>query len=575
MISFDQETLGETLGAQEKNKSVMFNVFFPVKKPYANRLYVFGSFNHWKRAEALELKPQSDGYWSAEVKGLLAGLYEYRFIIFRSGHEPKTINDPYAKRAGSENNSAFYVPKEREISLATKMTEFDRLPLSKLIIYELSINDFVYEYLLDEGKDLKNKFNAVREKLFYLKNLGVNCLKFSSWFNNYNYPEHNRSRLPLNFFAPEYNYGNVGELKQLINECHLNGFAVVLDFPLPYVSPEFGYNALYEDSFEEENPLLTRDVSGVRIDYDKPFAREFIFQVCRFWLEHYKVDGFCFAGDKKFSLISEVEVVKDICLKISAYARQKNVPDFYLCTQRYDKKLLKDLKTNCCFNYDFHLYTKEMCQKRILPVDFCRKLSLSNGKTMINYLENHEHFSILSNLGIKGLDSYKFPRGDRSLAGRTLPYIIALFTADGIPSIYNGQEFGENYYLPQDNEKNFYGEDGLRYKMRPLHWRKYAVDEIGQYLLQFYRQMITLRKSYPALTGNNFHHYFTDTQKKIVVYRRFDENSEIVVAVNFSARMQKIDVPFHRAGVYRDYLDERKREVKVKEKRGERYYLPD
>ena len=54
------------------------------------------------------------------------------------------------------------------------------------------------------------------------------------------------------------------------------------------------------------------------------------------------------------------------------------------------------------------------------------------------------------------------------------PYLIALLMSKGIPMLWQGQEFGENYFLPEFGA-------GRVSLLRPLRW-DYFYDAAGQQL---------------------------------------------------------------------------------------------
>jgi hypothetical protein len=75
-----------------------------------------------------------------------------------------------------------------------------------------------------------------------------------------------------------------------------------------------------------------------------------------------------------------------------------------------------------------------------------------------------------------GFYQYKFSimsiAGGRERWFKTQPSAIALLTAPGTVMIHNGQEFGEDYFLPES------GPD--RVQSRPLRWEDHGTDFAGQ-----------------------------------------------------------------------------------------------
>jgi pullulanase len=66
----------------------------------------------------------------------------------------------------------------------------------------------------------------------------------------------------------------------------------------------------------------------------------------------------------------------------------------------------------------------------------------------------------------------------------------------GAPMIHNGQEFGEQYWFPEDGPQ--------RVLARPLRWAR-SSDSIGLWLRKFYRQLMDIRRAHPGLWSQNFY----------------------------------------------------------------------
>src|SRR5262249_10495789 len=93
-----------------------------------------------------------------------------------------------------------------------------------------------------------------------------------------------------------------------------------------------------------------------------------------------------------------------------------------------------------------------------------------------------------------------FAEGDRSRWFMLQPYLIGLLLAKGLPLLYQGQEFGENYYLPDFGE----GRVGL---LRPLRW-DYFYDGAGQQLTGLTRKLLGIRRTRDHIRHGN---YFSST----------------------------------------------------------------
>jgi 1,4-alpha-glucan branching enzyme len=147
--------------------------------------------------------------------------------------------------------------------------------------------------------------------------------------------------------------------------------------------------------------------------------------------------------------------------------------------------------------------------------------------------------------------------GNRSLFYKTQPYVIALYTCKGIPMLWHGQEFAENWSVPS-------GGLGRVLFSRPLHW-EYFYDPLGKALIRLYRIMGTLRAKYRALQSRGFFYYYNDPfhqRDGIIAYRRIaeaqggDPAEDIVVILNFSNDDVDAWIPWPAVGSWKELIDE-------------------
>ena len=124
-----------------------------------------------------------------------------------------------------------------------KMT-FPEIPAEDLIIYETHVRGFTRD--ASSGVTAGGTFEGLRQKIPYLKDLGVNAIELLPIFEFdemesarvvdgvqlYNYWGYNT----VSFFAPNTSYSSVvehnhegDELKLLISELKANGMEVILD----------------------------------------------------------------------------------------------------------------------------------------------------------------------------------------------------------------------------------------------------------------------------------------------------------------------------------------------------------
>ncbi|MDX1812412.1 MAG: alpha amylase C-terminal domain-containing protein, partial [Gammaproteobacteria bacterium] len=184
------------------------------------------------------------------------------------------------------------------------------------------------------------------------------------------------------------------------------------------------------------------------------------------------------------------------------------------------------------------------------------------GKVPTMYMSNHDHSHVT------------WRAGARNNAGalewyRTQPYAIALLTSPGTPMVQNGQEFAEDYWIPEDDKGS-----GRRVQPRPLHWN-YTSDKIGSPMHTLYKKLIGLRHQYEVLRADGFYPDYwddwqtrfnpegvgVDTERQLLVYRRYHTDSQgrlqhAVVVLNFSSDNQWLNLTFPEDGQWTDLLND-------------------
>ncbi|WP_239650130.1 alpha-amylase family glycosyl hydrolase [Methylocucumis oryzae] len=171
-------------------------------------------------------------------------------------------------------------------------------------------------------------------------------------------------------------------------------------------------------------------------------------------------------------------------------------------------------------------------------------------KAPLQYIENHDHSRFLCEFGLRQRDQESlFAEGKRDNWFKIQPYLIGLLAAKGIPMLWQGQEFGENYFLPENGL-------GRVQLLRPLRW-DYFYDPIGKSLTGLTRKLIKLRNSCPEWR-NGQHYFYNDYQhyqaRGILLFSRYTNTSLSLIAINFTSSDQTIPFRIERGGSYQEQL---------------------
>ena len=199
---------------------IQFRLFFPANvEPHIISIRVAGSFQSkvggqdWDFDNGFEFAKESAADWVGDFWTRLVqhdlpdGFYEYKYRVTFKTPDPdpskvrtfdRYTTDPCARYSGSNNqNSAFVIggstPEQNKLDFMP-----DRKPLEDLIIYELHIGDFTAEFRGDEAP-----LDAMRKKLDYLKDLGINAILFEPW-TAWKNKEYDWGYSPFQYFAVEY-----------------------------------------------------------------------------------------------------------------------------------------------------------------------------------------------------------------------------------------------------------------------------------------------------------------------------------------------------------------------------------
>lgn len=260
-------------------------VAFRVWAPHAEEVSVIGDFNRWD-ARRNPLESEGNGFWYGEVPNAKVG-QGYRFWLQTEQGEVTRI-DPYARAVtNSVGNGIIHDP-----AFDWEGDDFKMHPWNELVIYEMHIGSFS-----DDADEVVGTFDKAAERINHLKRLGVNAVQIMpvaefpgdrSWGYN-----------PSHIYAVESSYGGPNAFKELIKALHKEGIAVILDVVYNHFGP--GDLDLWRFDGWSENDgggiYFYQDWKAVtpwghsRPDYGRGEVRSFIHDNAMMWLEEYHVDG--------------------------------------------------------------------------------------------------------------------------------------------------------------------------------------------------------------------------------------------------------------------------------------------
>ena len=513
------------------------------------------------------------------------GMHLYRFELWwtsPAGTRQRIspwITDPFAREAEIGRMSAFILDPAAAPFNWTDDT-YKTPELDDLVVYELQVEEF------------NGSFDGVIDRLTYLQSLGVNCIEImpvTSMRLDFDW-----GYGPLHYFAPGARWGGGAGLKRLVDAAHAQGIAIILDLVYEHVDYMFPYYRVYTDLAANDqapqppNPMMDgQNIYGFgpKPDFTASFTLDYFQNSNKHWLDEFHIDGFRY--DEVTDLYAPPMDAGYRTLVQKTYVHSLTIPRFQgspggysrivQCAEALDKAqtVLSQSYTNSAWQNGL-LYLAESVASGAAPQDsYAHQLDPSfigypsttaavdaagNPIQMpvapFQYLESHDHSQLIV-FASPGSDSGDpIPEGDRSRFFKLQPHAIALYTLQGIPMLWQGQEFADNYSLPDTGLSRVHLE-------RNTHW-EYFYDSSGQPLISLYRRLGGLRRSVRALRSRASFYYWQQSLQgtQVLIYSRhavataLNPESWALVLLNFSDSTGQVNAPFPVAGTWREMLDD-------------------
>ena len=444
------------------------------------------------------------GFYHMKVK-LRASTYEYNFR-----ENGQVVTDPYARKIEGRGTFGSLPPKSAHGIRGSFLTKsFDwgedvrpQLAYPDVVMYHLHVRGFTKQK--NSGVRHKGTFAGLREKLPYLRELGINQIRLMPVYDfaeltprlelkgvpktqkeavaraAEQLPEKEAWRMnywgygPGFYFAPKSSYAASPdpdlELKQLIRAIHALGMELILEFP-----------------FTEDTDMLL------------------ILECLRYWVQEYHVDGFV--------LMARSTVCEELA----------RLPMFR------DVKLIGEWFPDGLVQKNAQMWHSRLAESNDGFMNDCRRMLRGDGEqsgafavrlrrnpkgcAVINYVTTHDGFTL------EDLVSYDYKHnqanGEQDRDGTDYNYswncgvegptrkkeilrlrmrqkknaLAMLLFAQGVPMLLAGDEFGNT----QDGNNNPYCHDS------ELTWLGWNQSKSTQQLHHFVQSAIAYRKVHPML----------------------------------------------------------------------------
>ncbi len=508
-------------------------VAFRVWAPHAHRVSVIGSFNNWD-GDKHPMQAEENGCWYANLDEAHAG-DQYRFLLTTEKGEFKRI-DPYAREVtNSVGNAIVHDP-----SFDWQGDDFRLAPWNELVIYELHVGTFNDQ----EDPNHPGRFASVSARLGHMKMLGVNAIQImpigefaGDWSWGYN---------PAQMFAVAKVYGGPRAFKKFVKRAHQEGIAVILDVVYNHLGPS-DLDLWQFDGWSENNrggiyfyndDRASTPWAETRPDYGRGEVRQYILDNALMWFEEYHVDGL------RFDCTQFIRTVHG--------SREQDLPDGWSLLQWINDQvaekfpgritIAEDMQANKWVTKDVGaggvgfgaqwdaMFVHPIRQAVITPHDADRSLAAirdaichsdnNDAFDRVIYTESHDEVAN-GKARVPQEISANDPQGWCAQKRSTLAAAM-VFTAPGIPMLFEGQEFLEGEWF----------RDTV-----PVDWDQ---DDEFHGIVRLYRDLIRLRLNREGFTrglcGQSTQVYHLNDERKVIALHRWDMGGpadDVVVVTNF------------------------------------------
>lgn len=497
----------ERYGVQVQNDDIIFT--FEAEKEDECKIIFYGKNQEITEKVEVPAKYCRGAIRSVCIKGKSIKHLRYNYEI-----NGEVITDSYANRIVGRERWADKGRESRgyQVCGGYSSTEFDwqedaspEVPRQQMVMYKLHVRGFS----MDAGVRGRTKgtFAAVRERIPYLKQMGITTVEFMPVY------EFEEFVIPEQTLLPEYLKWQIEEEDMIKPEVtpvsdKLNFWGYVRG---NYFAVKSSYASTPDAAREWKELIRELHANGIECVMEMFFAegqnQNIILDALHYWVREYHVDGFHLLGDK---------------LPITAIAQDAWLRRTKIFYKAFDSMLFE---TPCRYPHlfaynDEYLYPVRgmlnhingnleafACQQRKqhVTLGFVNYVADNNGFSLMDifsYAEKHNqangedncdgnNWNLSSNYGVEGRTSKKYINAVRE---RQLCNAIAiLMLGQGVPLLFSGDECGNS----QNGNNNAYCQDN---RIGWINWKK---NEKYAWLTEFAGRMAAFRKEHPVISSEH------------------------------------------------------------------------
>ena len=545
-----------------------FRVWAPKCKSVAVRLLD-------RTGQLLPLEPRDGGYFEIFANDVPPGT-RYLYCLDNRRERPDPVSRHQAE--GVHGPSTIV-----DRAFAWTDTDWRGLPFADLILYELHVGTYTAD----------GSFDAIIPHLDGLADLGINALELlplaqTPGVRNWGYDG-------VYLFAPRDDYGGPAGLKRLVDAAHARGMAVLQDVVYNHLGPEGNYLRDFGHYFTERHH--TPWGSAINVAYDHSDAvRAFFLENAQMWQHEYHLDGL------RLDAVQEIPdgTARSFLAELADTVQGQERP-FHLIAETSANDIRNVRPTSACgfgmdavWNDDFHHSLRALLtpDRNGYYQDF--------GSVALHARAWREGFSFQGEFyayrgrrhgsPTTGLDASHFviynqnhdQVGNRARSNRLIVEAgfaaakvaaASMLLSPYVPMLFMGEEFAETAPFPffvdhgdphlidatRRGRAAEYAEFLQPHEMpdpqdaATFASAKLSHDRGSPEMLRFYRDLIRLRRTLPALRAprENMDSLVEEAAKRLTI-RRWSAKDEVWLVFGFSPSPSAVEPPM---GQWRVLLD--------------------
>jgi maltooligosyltrehalose trehalohydrolase len=529
-----------------------------------------------RSGQAFDLQPKEHGNWELETTELNEGDLYWLLVDGKKLPDPASVSQPEGVHGPSQAKSLGFNWDEQG---------WKNIPLKDYIFYELHTGTF------SAGGD----FEGIAERLDHLIQLGITAIELMPVAS---FPgERNWGYDGVFPFAVQHTYGGPLALQELVCLCHRKGLAVVLDVVYNHFGPEGNYLSEFGAYFTDKY----RTPWGNAVNFDDRGAhgvREYFIENVLMWFRDFHIDALRLDAVHAIKDFSAVHILQEIRTRVDLLMAQTGrrhylIAECDLNDPRYISGLDRnglgmDAQWSDEFHHALRVSAGEAREGYYADFEGIRHLGKAFRDAYVytgGYSAERGKFFGRSAEGHPGQQFVVFSQnhdqvGNRMLGERSSMLFsfemqklmaAAVLCSPFLPMLFMGEEWGETspflYFIDHtDPELVELVRKGRKEEFAAMHAAGEAPDPKAKQtfvgsklnwdllsvqkhivLLQFYKQLIDLRKRNPVLRAGELDalRVFVNREKNCLVIERGTTGGEemLLCFLNFSDSVQQLPVP--------------------------------